>query len=192
MALRAFPIDYNRVRATLALVIQRATGLESNAVVMAEPEAPVAKRPETPFCEFQITTVAQQFGSDAIIPTDTAGVYRYVGPRLCTVQFQFYGETHEQAYGLACLLQCGLDLDPYLDLLRANQIVVWSRDTVTDISSLLSTGYEGRAAFSASFGLHSDITVDVGTIASVPVSATITGGSDSPPPIEFSVDLEEG
>lgn len=191
MPLTRPPIDFDAVRAALWRVVQAATGLGPNSVVASQPEAPLAKRPETPFCEFMVSTVAQAFGRDAEAPTDVEGVYKYYGPRLMTVQFQTYGETHEQAYGIASTLHAAFGIDTYLDLLRAAGVVVWSRAAVTDLSALLSTGYEGRAAFNVSFGLHSSLTVDVGIVTSVPVSSTIAA-EQTLTLSNFTVDLREG
>jgi hypothetical protein len=189
MALRAPPIDFDAIRAAIWQGVQDATGLGPNSVVVSQPEAPIAKRPETPFCEFMVTTVAQSFGEDYEVADAEDGVFRYVGPRMMTVQFQTYGETHEQAYGLACCLHAALQADPICDLLKSVGVVVWRRDAVIDLSALLSTGYEGRAGFNASFGLHSSLSLTVGTIASVPVSAAITSDAllDR---ADFTVDLE--
>lgn len=192
MPLRAPPIDFDAVRAAIWRAVQAATGLGPNGVVVSQPEHPIAKRPETPFCEFIVTTVAQTFGRDAMVPTAADdGTFRYYGPRLMTAQFQFYGETHEQAYGLACCMQAALHTDPVADGLRAAGIVVWSREPVTDLSALLSTGYEGRAGFNVSFGLHSELIVDVGTITSVPVLARLPSQAQ-PETISFEVDLTKG
>jgi hypothetical protein len=114
----------------------------------------------------------------------------YAGPRQMTVSFQFYGRTHEEAYGLGSAWQASLAQEPTMDALATYGITVWSREPVVNITSLLSTGYEGRAAINATFGLQSSMTVKVGSIEQVPVSGVVNAIGDTFPVI-FTADLKD-
>lgn len=176
------PIDFDLIRAGIARTLQQTLELDQNSVVMAEAEAPVAKRPELPFVDFSITSVSQAFARDAMRVSDVDPDYWiYSGTRQLTVMFRFYGATHEQAYGLASAWQSSLSHEPTTDALSSYGLAVWHRDPVVNISSLLSTGFEGRAAVNATFGLASSMAVKVGYIEQVPVSGVVHAGGDEVP-----------
>lgn len=91
-----------------------------------------------------------------------------------TVSFQCYGNSHEEAYNYMSLWQTSLDLQNIQEILRSAGIAVWTIGTVADLSSLLNTGYEGRANMDCTFGLAFNLESDLGAIETVPVQGTIT------------------
>lgn len=187
------PIDYVAVRTALAAAVRQATGLGQNAVVMMEPEEPIAPRPEVPFCAFKITSASIKSGWDTMryahLAGDEAGVFTYSGPRGIVVSFQFFAPSHENAYGLAASLQAGLDQDAIWERLGASGLAVWRVDQVVDLSALLSTGYEGRAQLTVQFGTTAVSYVDVGTIGAVPLVGTVTEDTGDVTTIAINADL---
>ena len=187
------PIDYDGVRLALVAAVRQATGLGQNDVVMMEPEEPVAPRSEPPFCGIKITSVAIKTGWDvsqyADLQGDQVGVFTYSGPRGIGATFDFFGLSHEQAYGLAVGFQAGLDQDLIWGQLESAGLAVWRVDQVVDLSALLSTGYEGRAQITVQFGTTAVSYVDVGFIGAVPVRGVVTEDTGESQIIALTADL---
>jgi hypothetical protein len=170
------PIDYDKIRIALAETMQSALGLPSNNVVQLQSEVSPAPRPHAPFATFQLTGLGASFGRDSL-GEDADESWRYFGPRMLTAAFQFYGDTHEQAYGLAAQWQSALDEDPTQELLmQKGGISVWRREAPMDISAMMFTGFEGRASMNCTFGVQALSTVNMNRIEEVPVSGQV--GSD--------------
>ena len=186
-------IDYDAIRVALVAAVQAATGLGQNAVVMMEPEEPVGNRPDVPFAAIKFTTTSIKTGWDycqhAGLTGDQAGMFTYSGQRSFICAFDFFGATHEEAYGLAAAWQSGLDQDQIWGALDVAGLAVWRADQVVDLSAMLNTGYEGRAHVTVQFGLTAVSTVDVGYIEHVPVNGQATGDNGAPLTIAFTADL---
>lgn len=190
------PINYNALRAALVRSVRDCTGLGQNNVVMMEPEEPNANRPELPFAALKFVTTAVKSGWDTMNHAgqggDQAGYFIYSGQRSIVCAFDFFGTTHEEAYGLAALYQGGLDQDLIWGALNQAGIAVWRVDQVVDLSALLSTGYEGRAHLTVQFGVTSTSLVDVGYIEHVPVAGVVEGETgDAAVSVAFTADLGE-
>ena len=191
----AFPIDYDAIRTALVAAVRTATGLGQNAVIVMEAEQPVGVRPQVPFAALKFTSLSIKAGWDgwahAGLSDDQAGVFTYSGQRSLVVAFDFFGETHEQAYGLAAALQAGLDIDAVWGQLDAAGLAVWRVDQVVDASELLNTGYEGRAHLTVQFGTMATTQVDVGYIAHVPVAGVVNNAGKTPVEVSFTADISE-
>lgn len=189
------PVDYQLVRVALVAAVRQATGLGQNQVVMMEPEVPVGVRPDVPFAAIKLTTLAVKMGWDVAEHAGLSGAgegqFVYHGPRTLMAAFDFYGEDHEQAYGLAAAFQSGLDQDDVWGALAQNGLSVLRVDQVVDLSSLLSTGFEGRAHLTVTFGLTAKSTVDVGYIAHAPVVGVAQDASGTTLNVSLTADLQE-
>lgn len=187
------PIDYDAIRLALVSAVMDATGLGQNAVVMMEPEEPVANRPDVPFASMKITSAAIKQGWDVMeyagLSDDQEGVFTYSGPRAMVCAFDFYGSSHEQAYGLAATWQSALDQDHIWQALDIAGLAVQRVDQVMDLSAMLQTGFEGRAHLTVQFGLTAVSQVNVGFIEDVPVSGQVVGEVGSPLTVTFNADL---
>lgn len=171
----ALPIDFDAVRAALVAVVRNATGLDQNHVIMLEPETTLSARPTLPYMTLKFTTVAARMGDDVASPAgdDDDGLFNYGGQRMCSVAFDAYGQTHEQAYAYCHVLQCAFDQEPTADQLDDAGVTFWDGSSVVDVSALLSTGTEGRAHMDCQFGLASNMLVDLGRIETVNVIGTV-------------------
>lgn len=176
---KMFPIDYFAIRKAFIKVIMLTTNLDQNHVITEEPESQNWPRPSKPYISMKITTPAARFGDDTIINvTDALGqpstIFNSGGPRKMTVSFHCYGTSHEEAYNYMSLWQSSLDLQNIQEILRDTGIAVWIIGTVADLSSLLNTGYEGRAHMDCTFGLAFNLESDLGAIETVNVDGAIT------------------
>jgi hypothetical protein len=170
--------DFNQLRATFAREIVKVTGLSQNQVILEETEQINAPRPAKPYFGFKITTPGSRYGDDAKINVkDNMGnptqIWNSGGPRKMSVDFNCYGNSHEEAYNLMCLWQSALDLEDIQSDLRIAGIAVWIIGTVADLSALLNTGYEGRAHLDCQFGLAFNIQSNLGEIDSGSVEGTV-------------------
>lgn len=167
-----FAIDYDALRVALVAAVRAATGLEQNHVIVAEPEQPGAPRPAAPFATLKIISGARAFGDDGAEQlSDT--LWRFRGPRAMVVSFQFFGRSHEEALAYAAHWQAALGLPTIQARLAQGGLAVWNQGAVADISALMQTGYEGRASIDVTFGIASTLEVDLGTIETAPVTATV-------------------
>lgn len=190
----ALPIDFDAIRAGLVATVQAATGLDQNHVVMLEAEDTLSPRPSLPYIGLKFTTVAATMGRDVFVPLDpngTSTLYNYGGQRMCSVAFDAYGSSHEQAYGYLHLLMARLDQEPTQDMLAGYGLSIWDCSAVVDLTALLSTGFEGRAHMDCQFGMASNMTVDLGQIDYVPISGVVDTLSDTPVTISEQVTLNE-
>lgn len=168
------PVDHNGIRIALVRAVQRATGLDQNHVVMAEPETPNEPRPTKPYMTLKLTGAGMRYGRDVATIQNADGLYNYGGPRLLLVSFNAYGTTHEEAYDLLSLWQAALGMEPTLAYLRQSGVAVWLPGQITDLSELLDTGYEGRAHMDCKFGVASNALAELGAIE----TAVVSGSAD--------------
>lgn len=185
-----FAIDFNPIRAALVNLVQGVTGLQC---IVEERKAQFTvntPRPCLPYCSFKITTPAAKIGTDAMKSTGTidnpSSVVNYGGVRKMIVSFKCYAKAPETAYNYMTHLEAAFDTDPVQDTLRASQIAFWQSLGVIDISDLLNAGYEGRASLDVSFGVPSNLYVNMGEIDEVPITGEIVFGSQSED-VEFNV-----
>lgn len=172
-------LDYNAVRIAIVQAIQYVSGLDNDRVIVSEPEEDNEARPDKPYYSFKIIVPGARFGDDdkRNVPDNSGNPtqnWSSNGPRMMTVSFNTYGNSHEEAYNLMALWQAGLDEENTQALLRQSGIGVWKIGSVADLSALLNTGYEGRAQMDVTFGLVSSVTSNLGEIDTVPVQGTVT------------------
>jgi hypothetical protein len=173
-----FPINFNLIRQTIVRMVQYNLKLDTNHVIMEEPETQNWPRPSLPYVSLKITTPAAKTGDDDKRnlldsmgnPTD---VWNSGGQRKMTVEFNCYAQTHEDAYNYGALLQASLDLENVQSYLRENGIAVWIIGNLADLSALLNTGYEGRSHLDCTFGIASNITSSLGEMDTVTVDGAI-------------------
>ena len=171
-----FAIDFVKIRANLVNTVAKYTGVQ---VIEEEPEAPDAPRPNKPYISLKITSPALKQGDDStrnVTDSDgnlTTQVVRG-GQRQMNVQFDAYGNSHEEAYNYMALIQSSLELETMQADLRVAGIAVWLNGNVVDMSALLNTGYEGRAMMEVQFGIAANTIEDVGAIDTAQTSGTIT------------------
>ena len=178
-----FPIDFNAARLSLVKLIQSITGIPCIVEERKGQTTTNTPRPPLPYCSLKFMTPAGKIGTDAFQPTGTAdepsSIVNFGGVRRAVISFKCYAETQESAYNFLSLLEASFDTDPTQQTLRANKLAFWQSMGVTDITSLLTAGYEGRASLDVVFGITSSMNVDLGEMDSVPVNGEITWGSES-------------
>lgn len=168
-----FAIDFGAITTALVAAVREACSLDAGRVVMAEPEVVGQPRPPRPFVTVKVLTPAARYGDDGVW-VDDAGVGWIGGVRGMTVSFNCYGESHEEAYGYLALLQARLGGDAVVQgVLGGAGIAVWSPGAVADLSQLVNTAYEGRAHLDVTFGIASNLPVDLGNIQKAAVSGTV-------------------
>lgn len=178
MATYALPIDFDAVRIALVRAVSVGTGLPESQVIMLEGEGLDAPRPKSPYFGILITTPSIKAGFDWMVPVpdeqgQPTGLFYYRGPRTMNVSFDCFARTHELAYGLMSAWQSALDQGPTLDALDFGGMSVADIGAVADLSALLNTSFEGRAHLDVSFGLMASVAVNVGQIATVPLTSQI-------------------
>ena len=172
-----FPIDFNLVRITLARCIQSVTLLSQNNVIMEEPESQNWQRPSKPYFSIKMLGPAAKSGDDdkRYLGGD---VWNSGGVRKMTIEFNCYGQTHEDAYNYMTLWQTALDQENVQEALRQAGIAVWIIGNVADLSQLLNTGFEGRSHLECTFGIAANITSNIGEMDSVVVDGKINTGTE--------------
>lgn len=169
-----YPVDHDAIRIALVAMVSSVTGLDSQHVTMAEPEVSGSPRPSLPYATLKCTDPAIKYGRDSVLlPVNEETFTTYGGQRGVTFSFNFYGRTHEEANSLAALLQTALETDPVCSMLRSKGIGVFDPGPVRDLSSMLNTGWEGRAQMDCLFGVASNLRVDLGHIEQAPFAGTI-------------------
>jgi hypothetical protein len=185
------PNDFTALRKALIDTVQLVTGL---LCVYAEPESPDSPRPNLPYFTVKIIGPANKFGDDSTqtVP-DNAGnptdVWNTGGQRRMDVDFNSYGNSHEEAYNYMSLWQASLELETTQQTLRAAGIAVWLNGSVADLSALLNTGFEGRAQMHVQFGIAFNLTANLGEIDTVPVVGTVTTDQNEVETINVTVQL---
>ncbi len=168
-----FPIDFDAHRAALVREVQLATQV---TCILAEPND---LRPARPYFSMKMTTPAGKYGDDSAAEVGSTTVWNRGGQRKMVVDFNCYGCTHEQAYGLMALWQSWLELETTQARLYAAGIAVWLNGSVTDLSQLLNAGFEGRAHMSVDFGIAANLTEDLGAIETVNVDGEVLNGVET-------------
>ncbi|HXK36155.1 MAG TPA: hypothetical protein VJ553_01065 [Candidatus Paceibacterota bacterium] len=120
-------------------------------------------RPERPYADISIDSIAS-IGPDERRPIDDDGDRRITGTRIARVMVQTYGT---DALQLAETIRSSLMLKAVLSALRIAGLVFLATENVQDITALLDTDYEERAAVEVRFAFVSDQTENVGWIETV-------------------------
>ncbi|RYF12813.1 MAG: hypothetical protein EOO40_00335 [Deltaproteobacteria bacterium] len=164
-------IDYTAVRRAVVQALALATGLDNGRIIRAQAQGPVQPRPPLPYVSFQARRIAIRNGFDAVVrsPQDGPTMWRYTGERGISFDFITYGRDQDEAYALASSIQCGLDTEPVSDILSQADLSTWTIQDATDVTALLSTGFEGRGLVEAELWLGTDVLVDLGQIDSVSI-----------------------
>lgn len=186
------PLSFEAIRVAFVREVQKVTGL---TCIKAEPETPGSPRPCKPYFTLKIVGPSVKHGDDARTKIlDSMGnpttSWNVGGQREIMVDFNCYGNTHEEAYDYMTLWQSALELQTIQEDLRRSSIAVWLNGSVADLSALLNTGYEGRAHMQVAFGIAANMTEDLGEIAVVPFQGTIKTDS-GPNQVTGEVDVTE-
>jgi hypothetical protein len=191
MAALSVPVNYALCRKALVAALSIATGLDPSSIIRAEGQGPVQPRPKLPYVTFKFNRVSIRNGRDACRPAPGEGdsMWRYTGERGIAVDIQTYGRDQDEAYALASAIQFGLDTEPVADALALADLSVWSLGDATDITALLSTGFEGRALLECELWLGISVLVDLGEMASVPVVGVLTSDDGNQIDESFTVNL---
>lgn len=165
-----YPIDFDLKRKALVREVERATAV---TCITAEPETPNEPRPVKPYFTMKMTTPAGKYGDDSA--SNVSGtVWNRGGQRKMIVDFNAFGCTHEQSYNLMALWQSWLELETTQARLYEAGIAVWLNGSVTDISQLLNTAFEGRAHMTVEFGIAANLTEDLSGIDTLTVTGDVT------------------
>ena len=167
-----FAIDYVAARKALVAAIVLGTGLANNRILRGQAQGPVQPAPPRPYVSFETRMAAMrtQF-RDSVVFSTVAGkdVVTVSGYRGISTDVTFHGHSQDDAYALATTFQASLYREDVLSQLRAAGFAVWTVQDVTDMTTLLATGYEGRAMVEFEMWTRIVSTVDVGDIGSVPL-----------------------
>lgn len=164
-------MDFDALRIALVRQVQMATGV---TCLMYEPESQNNPRPCKPYFTMKFLSPAIKQGDDAKTYTGQGNVYNIGGQRKMVVDFNSYGNSHEQAYQFMACWQSALETEGVQGELRAAGIAVWLNGSVLDLSALLNTGYEGRCHMEVSFGAVANVYEDTGEIDTVTISGVVT------------------
>jgi hypothetical protein len=170
------PLNFNVIRKAIVDEVQKVTG---RTCIMLEAEAPNAPRPDKPYFGMKFLTPAGKFGDDSQSPVlDGSGnpttVWNFGGQRKMIVEFDCYGQSHEDAYNYLTLWQQALELETTQADLRLVGLAVCLNGEVADRSALLNTGFEGRAQMDVQFGIASNMTADLGEMDTAVVQGTVS------------------
>lgn len=171
------PIDFAALRATLSALVQTATGLPSNQVVLAEPESVHAPLPDYPFVTFELTTVTDTTADYEYRQGDD-GTFRLEGDHLARVGFEAFGRSHDEAHGLGLALFMGLCTDDCSALMRAANVALRDLTSIVDLSTLLETGFEGRARFELVLGMTASLPLLLPSIGGVGIGGVVNQTPD--------------
>jgi hypothetical protein len=173
---KIFPVKFDDIRVALVDQVQLATEL---TCILAEPESQNYPRPAKPYFTLKFTGPAGKSGDDSAtnVPNNLGQpttVWNRGGQRKVMVDFNCYATSHEQAYNYMTLWQAALEQETVQANLRLAGIAVWLNGSVTDLSALLNTGYEGRAHMEVKFGVAANLTEDLGAIEHITIVGEIS------------------
>lgn len=124
-----------------------------------------APRPAQPYVTLFLSSL-NQIGEDYTPESDVNGLIDMVGDREFTLQIQTYGGD--------CItrlenLRSSLQMQTVLDTLRANGIVFVNHFAISDVTELLDSRFEKRAAMDVLFRIGQNYTDNLGLIQTVQV-----------------------
>lgn len=124
-----------------------------------------APRPAQPYVTLFLSSLTQ-IGEDYTPESDVNGLVDMVGDREFTLQIQTYGGD--------CItrlenLRSSLQMQTVLDTLRANGIVFVNHFAISDVTELLDSRFEKRAAMDVLFRIGQNYTDNLGLIQTVQV-----------------------
>lgn len=171
-----FAIDFTAARRALCATIAAGTGLGPNQILRAQAQGPVQPVPTRPFATFTFRDVGLRAGfRDWVMPApEISKTATYItGHRGARVDVTFFGESQDDAYGLAITMQGALYCPPVVAPLRQANWAITRVGDVTDVSALLNTGYEGRSLLEFEMWSTSTQLFDPGSIDEVPMVGDI-------------------
>jgi hypothetical protein len=171
MTVITVPLDYNKFRIAMVNTLTKATGC---VCIVAEPETQNVPRPKKPYFSLKIMGPGVKQGDDSARQIPNTSKWERSGQRKITVDFNCFGNSHEEAYSFMALWQASLETELVQAELRAAGIAVWLNGNVADLSVLLNTGYEGRAQMDVRFGAVSTLIEDWSYIEEVRITGTVT------------------
>lgn len=172
-----FPFRYDALRIALIEQVQRSTGL---VCIMFEPESQNYPRPAKPYMTMKFLSPAIKQGDDAKTYAGVGNIYNIGGQRKMVVDFNSYGQSHEQAYDYMTAWQSALETETVQANLYRAGIALWLNGNVQDLSLLLNTGYEGRSHMEVSFGIAANVYEDTGEIDQVTITGVVTSDQNVP------------
>lgn len=124
-----------------------------------------APRPSQPYVTLFLSSL-NQIGEDYTPESDVNGLVDMVGDREFTLQIQTYGGD--------CItrlenLRSSLQMQTVLDTLRANGIVFVNHFAISDVTELLDSRFEKRAAMDVLFRIGQNYIDNLGLIQTVQV-----------------------
>ena len=169
--LPTLPLNFFSLRKTLIDEVQRVTGL---TCIVDQPETQGVNRPIKPYMSLRTIGPAVKKGDDAHWQNPGTRGWNVGGQRKMTVQFNCFGNEHEEAYNYMSVVQSALETETTQANLRAGGIAVWLNGNVNDLSLLLNTGFEGRSQMDVAFGVAANVNEDLSYIESVTVTGEVT------------------
>lgn len=146
-------------------------------------ESPCA--PGEPYVTLQFTAISNKLGQDSIIYQQNDD-FLIGGQRTATLSIIAYGPQKRDvasgqslgAFDILKNLRNSLDYPEVYEALRRDGLAVFNEPSITDISTLLETGFQDRSNMDIVFGFAQNQVVPVGTIESI-AGESVFIGSDS-------------
>ena len=159
-------IDFNQVRTYLYnwAIANIPSGMP---VIWLYPNAP---RPTIDYFSLYISTVTQVGWDYNQDPLSDAGSGEFVGDREFTLQCQAYGG---DPLTVLETLRTSLQKQTVLDSLRANGIVFFNWNPISDVTELVDSRYEQRGTFDVFFRMANVYSDNLGVIDTVEIEEII-------------------
>jgi hypothetical protein len=180
------PLSFPAIESALVAFVETASGL-SGKVVLAMQTAP---QPPMPYATVRISgprpaggpwpRIIQSF--DAAQPAGQEVSLQAVVDEELTVSLQFFTALTfgaGSARALMAQVRVALALQSTLDPLRAAGLALIDVGDIHDLSAILETAFQGRAALDLRFLVADDVTERTGYVGSVGISGTVSGDGAS-------------
>lgn len=148
-------MEFAPVRDAIYTWVSGQTGIKT---IWSEQSAP---RPPRPYIDLKLITGAIKLGGQDNLRTKSDGTFALVGPRSITCSIQVFGEN---AMEILTTARDGLDDPVVIEQLDAAGLSVADDGEPQNITELLETHFEARAAMSVRFELQVERALDTQTV----------------------------
>lgn len=159
-------------------------------VIYAEPiSGGDGPRPPKPYITLKIISGPRARGFDELRRKPNSDVFQVGGLRQYTLSIQAFGLG---GYDMLGDLVSRMD-DPYASVEKSRVVAIVDRGDVVDISSLLETGYETRAALDVIFHAAKNLDTSIKPIERVRIGGTLSQGNQGEQevgPLDVDKDVE--
>lgn len=165
-------VDISTIKAALIAWVQGNDGLADNRVVWGEPNAP---RPDLPYVQLKITSLARVGEDYRPQPEDVAGTVKITGNRDFVVPIQAFGVG---SLGILEDLRSSTEKVSVRDAFGAAKFCVFDTGDVLDTTELIESRYREQGSLDLFMRTYSEVTDVLGTIAKAEVEETYTDANN--------------